>query len=141
MDLANMIADVSVEKFKEECDKNVCTVSINLHNRYKYTVTVTPMASNVVLSYKTLQYKVPRSDKDAYADTIDFLVDAIDDNCSNVMNEDIEFNGYWPESDDEHYYCSLSMTRHGEHVFYSEFRRENMQKEVKRYMRTLRLMN
>lgn len=141
MDLANMIADVSVEMFKEKCDKNICVISLNLHNRYKYEITVTPMANHVLLKYKTLEYKVPRIDKNAYEDTIDFLVHALDDDCCVSMNQDIEFNSYWPENDEDHYYCSIRMIRHGEQVFHSEFKRENMQKEVKRYMRTLRLIN
>lgn len=141
MDLAEMIADISVGKFKEECDKNVCVVNINLHNRYRYEITVTPMATHVLIKYMTLSYKIPRTDKDAYLDTIDFLVEALDEECYSAMNEDIEFNGYWPESDEEHYFCSLRVKRHDKQVFYSEFKRDNMQKEVKRYMRTLRLLN
>ncbi|KIY94608.1 hypothetical protein MNEG_13355 [Monoraphidium neglectum] len=139
--LANMIADASVEKFKEECDKNVCTVSINLHNRHEYDITVMPMAIHVVLSYKTLQYKVPRADKETYTDTIDFLAEAIDNACRGNLHADVEFDRYRPDSEESHYYCCLRVHRHGAQVFYREFERDDMQRELKRYMRTLRLLN
>ncbi|KIY93267.1 hypothetical protein MNEG_14695 [Monoraphidium neglectum] len=112
-----MITDASVDKFKE-CDKNLCTVSINLHDTYKYVITVMPMASHVVLSYKTLQYKVPPADDKAYGDLIDFLTKAIDGECCQALDEDIERGEYWPDREWEHAFCCLRVHCHGVQVFY-----------------------
>lgn len=136
-----MIADASAEAFKKECTNNTCVIDINMHCRYKYQVTVTPMANHVLIKYKTMEYKIARSDKDAYYETVDFLVDAIDTDCDVSLNYDIEYDSYWPDNNEEHCINNLKVTRHGEQVFWREFKREDMQAQIKQYMRSLRFLN
>lgn len=141
MDLANMIVDASADKLKSECHKNTCKIVIHLHGRYNYVISITPMTAHVLLNYKTLEYKIARIDKESYNETLDFLLDAIENDCQININDDMEYGDLWPDNEEFWYSNYMQVTRHDARVFYAEFKRENMTAVVKNYMRTLRLLN
>lgn len=141
MDIAEMIADASVKTFKNECSSNTCNVEINMHCRYKYIISIIPMATHILIRYKSLEYKIARADKDAYESTIDFLVDAISDDAGNSLSDEIEFGNYWPDHDEDFSTNTIRVVRHETQVFWNQFKEENMDKAVKRYLMTLRFLN
>ena len=141
MDLASMIAEASVEAFKTECIRNTCSIRINLHSRYNYDVSITPMNSHILVRYKTLEYKIPRADKDSYNEVVDFLSEAIDSDCDNTVNSDIEFNGLWPDNEEFWDQNTIRVHRNDEQVFEMVFNREKLVPVLKNYMQTLRMLN
>ncbi len=141
MDLANMIADASVQIYKKECIENACIIKINMHDKYKYEIQVIPLASHVIIKYKTLEYKIAKADKDGYESIIQFLLEAIHEDVDMSVSVDIEHGGYWPDHDENYDQNFLRITKSSTSVFFTQFKQENMEKDVARYMKFLRFLN
>ena len=141
MDLAHMIADVSIDKFKKECENNTCSVELCLRNRYNYKILVIPMGTHALVRYKTIEYKIPRSDKESWKEVVDFLIEAINTDCNHNVNSDIEYAGLWPDNEEFWYRNTLSLIRHNEKVFWTEFKEDDFETTIAKYMYSLRMLN
>lgn len=138
MDLARMIVDVSAEVYKKECKDSICSVDVCFNNRYKYSLSVIPMASHVLIEYKTIRFKVERSDKKEYDELISFLAKEIKIDRFDSLNSEIEFDGYWPDNDENFGCNSIKVSRAGEKVFFQEFEEDHFEKVLKPYLSSLR---
>lgn len=141
MDLASYIAEAAVDTFKKECETNTCDVIFKMHNRYSYTISVVPMAKHIIIRYKTLEYKISREDTLSYDDIVNFLVEAIEDDIEVSLNCDIEWNGYWPDHDEEYHINNIVVKRHGENVFSIDFKRDKFESVLKFHLKCLRNLN
>lgn len=137
-----MIAEASATAFKKECDENTCTVYFTMHGRYDYQLLVTPMTSHILIKYKTMEYKILRHDKEAYESTVAFLSEVISSEVDVYLNDDIEYNGYCPDHDENFNVNILKVARHGKQVFcIPAFKKEDMAETLKFYMKSLRYLN
>jgi hypothetical protein len=138
MDLANIIVDSAANAFKEECESKICDISLTLRGRYKYLIQIVPMNKHVLIKYKTLEYKVAKDNKEDYNSIISFLFSAINDDISMKLNDDIEYEGYWPGDDEYYHINSLEMKRINNRIFYIQFKYERFEEVFNMYLATLR---
>ena len=147
MDLATCISEAASAAFKRECETNTCNIKIYMcGGKYKYTLMITPMAKHIIIRYNRVAkeciiYKIPREDKESYEDVVDTFVTLLNDDCDNALADDIQYNGYWPDMDENHEYNSLVIERKNEKVFTVEFKRENFDQILKLHMRSMRFLN
>lgn len=141
MDLARMIADASYTLYKKECEKNMCSLKINMHCKYSYELNFIPLTRHILIKYKTIEYKINRSDKESYESIVDFLIKAIKEDAAQSVNNDIELESYWPESDEYYDVNSIKVLKDDTQVFYKNFSEENMEKDIKCYMNFMRFLN
>lgn len=141
MDLAMMISDAAASQFKTECLSNTCYVKIGMHNRYSYEIEVIPLTNHVILKYKTMEFKVHRQNKQEYEDAVSFLLEEIEDAVSLSLSDDIEYGGYWPDTDEFYNENFVTVTKNKEQVFNKPFREENFANTVGKYLKSLRLLN
>lgn len=141
MDLADMIVGAAATQLKKECLSNKCVISICMHNRYIYVIEVISLTNHIILKYKSLEYKILRQNKDEYNEIVTFLVDEIVDADEIQVNEDIEFNGYWPNNDDAYHENSVTVKRNDEKVFYKPIKEVDLSDVVGKYLKSLRLIN
>lgn len=141
MDLALMISDAAASKFKTECLSNTCYVKINMHNRYDYDIEVIPLTNHIILKYKTLEFKIQRANKQEYEESIQFLLDEIEDAVSLSLSNDIEYGGYWPDQDEFYNENSVLVVKNGERVFYKAFFEGDFKGTISKYLKSLRLLN
>ncbi len=140
MDLATLIVDSATETFKQECISNISNVTITVHNRYKYVISIIPMSKHVIIKYKTLEYKVSKDDKSSYNEIIDYLLNAIDDDVYTSLNWEIEWADYWPDHDEDYCKNSLKIERKEEMVFGVEFKRDKLKSVSKMHLKCMRLL-
>lgn len=136
-----MISDAAATQFKTECLSNKCFVTIKMHNRYSYDVEVIPMTSHILLKYKTLEFKIQRQNKQEYEDSIQFLLDEIEDAISLSLSDDMEYGGYWPDADEFYNENFVIVKKNNEQVFYKPFREEQLKDIIGKYLKSLRLLN
>lgn len=141
MDLAIMISEAAASQLKNDCLTNACRITINFHNRYSYDVEVIPMTNHIILKYKTLEFKIEKSNKQEYEESVQFLIDEIEDASALDLSNDIEFGGYWPDSDEYYNENSVLVLKNGQRVFYKPFREEQFSETVGKYLKSLRLIN
>jgi hypothetical protein len=103
MDLANLIVEASAATFKAECNDKKCLVNISMHGgRYVRDIYVVPMTNHVLIIFRTMEFKLNRQDRDAFTDTVGFLVNEVEHDMLKTIREDIEFHEYWPQNDDQY---------------------------------------
>lgn len=141
MDLANMISDVAASQYKKECLSNKCHVTINMHNRYSHEIEVIPLTHHIILKYKTLEFKIQRQNKQEYENSIEFLLDELQDAVALSLSDDIEYGGYWPENDEYYNENDVVVKKNEQRVFYKPFREEHFTETVGKYLKSLRLLN
>ena len=98
------------------------------------------MNKHVMIKYKTLEYKIARDNKDDYNSTLQFLFNAITDDLDMILNDDIEFAGYWPEHDDEFSINRLEVKRMNTRIFNIPFESSKFEEVFRMYLSTLRNM-
>lgn len=140
MDLAHMIVDLAAEAHKKECKDKTCTVVISIHSRYIYTILVTPLKSDMKITYKGLVYTIPNKTKDVYDEVIDFLVDAMIEESHVIETNEREYTSYIPALDEK--YCDNSVevvANDGKVIFNAVVNKiEDVHECVRKYMRPLR---
>ena len=143
MDLARLINEVAAEHFKTDCITNQCLVHIGMHGgKYERVLCVIAMENHVLIRYKTLEYKILRSDAKAYAETVAFLLEEIQNDIILNINNEIEFDGYIPEHDEYYTQNCVLVKRNNEQVFYRRFFLEDQMVDVVgKYLLSLRFMN
>lgn len=141
MDLATCITEVAASTFKKECLQNVCHIKLKVHNRYEYTISITPMAKHILIAYESLEYKVARNDASAYQDIIDYLISAIDYDIAMCLNDDIEYCGYFPDNDGDFHRNTLIIERHEKKAFVVDFKRCKFKDVVKMHMKCMLYLN
>ena len=142
MDLARLINEVAAERFKNDCINNQCIVHIGMHGgKYERVICVISLDNHVLLRYKTLEYKIMRSDEKTYAATVAFLLEEIENDIISCVHTDIEFDGYYPDRDDYYSDNYVIVKRNNERVFYRAFRENELVQVVGKYLYSLRFMN
>jgi len=131
MDIASCIVDSSI---------NTCEITILLHNRYKYVISIEPTKKYILLQFKTLEYKVKREDKDTYEDILDYLLQSIDDDAKTILNWDIEWINYLPDNDINSHKNTLELKRFDESIFKIQFKRDELKPICKMHLKYLRLI-
>jgi hypothetical protein len=139
MDVAGMITEAASSLYKKECQERKYIITISMHGgRYKNDINLVPMANHIILIFKLLNLKLHRQELNAFNDAVTFLVNEVEDAIINNLNDDIEYNDYWPENDEfynEHY---VFVNRENETIFCKKFKQEDMQKVVCGYIKNLR---
>lgn len=131
-----MIAEASAKVFQKQCEENALVVEISMHSKYKYNISVIPMASNILVRYRTLEYKIPRTDAEGYDAAIEFIISAIREDVIAQVADDIENWDQWPDNK-----TYVSFTRKGVVVSSVGFDNANLVHDVKGTMKTLRFLN
>lgn len=118
MDLALLITEAACEQFKKDCLDHTYVLTVSKHGgRYKCDIQVVPMTNHVLLKYKSLEFKLSKHESAEYMDAIEFLMNGIDNDISYALEEDIEFNGYWP-ADDEYYHENFIHVKRNEDIHF-----------------------
>lgn len=134
-----MITETATSIYKKECQEKKYVITISMHGgKYKRDICFIPLINNIMLTYKLLELKVNRQCSQDFIETIEFLINEIEDDISNNLNDDIEYGGYWPDNDEfynEHY---IVVKRENENIFCKQFKQEHMQKVTCSYLKNLR---
>lgn len=139
MDLARMILDVSKEQYQKECVEEACDIDICLNDRYKYSIKIVPLKSQLLICYKTIKFKIDRADKASYEELIEFLIQEIKDNRDHTLGSDIEYDGYWPDHDENFSHNTIEVSKKDNRVFWQEFiDEEHLNKHLSKYLKSLR---
>ncbi|PNH00345.1 hypothetical protein TSOC_013839 [Tetrabaena socialis] len=143
MDLANMIAGASADRFKQECTDNVCKIDIQTGDGFSYALEVVPLAQHVLVRYDTMEYKMPRADKEAWEELCALLADAMAEAYTTSTNG--SYHGYYERPSES---FTLTVTMRGKEVFRSKSEDSEegplagyMASELTRYMKQLRFLN
>ena len=162
-----MITTAAANMAKEEATKSACTIRVQLfrdprdfevhvpgpsRQDYVFEAKVIPMAQHVLISYETMEYRIPRGDEDAYEDVVDFLAHAMDDAADAshaVWQKDEDRHQYdylgWGYDEDEDSEPSQSNIRlqRGEKTFFTRLvsSDSDLVQELQYCMRTLRFLN
>jgi hypothetical protein len=88
MELAQAIVGVAAQQVRENSMAEACKLSVVIYypdpSAYEeelqedtHIIIATPMCQHVLLQYKSLNFRLPRSDKAAWEDTVGFLFETI----------------------------------------------------------------
>jgi hypothetical protein len=142
MDLANFIVEASAATFKAECNDKKCRVNVSMHGgRYVRDLSVIPMSNHVLIAFRTIEFKLNRQDRHSFNDTVDFLVNEVEDDILKTLREDVEIHGYWPQNDDEYNVNLVTVGRADQIVFSKEFDEKKLTNVLGTYLRNMRLVN
>ncbi len=95
----------------------------------------------MLLKYKSLEFKVPRDNKSAWDEIIGYIIESVGDDAEGELNNDIEFEGYWPGHDEDFNRCFLSVHRHEEKVFTFDFTADKLSVLLKQHLKPMRFLN
>lgn len=142
MDLADLIVKASAATFKAECNDKKCLVNVSMHGgRYVRELYVVPMSNHVLIAFRTMEFKLNRQDRDAFNDTVDFLVNEVEDDILKTLREDIEFHGFWPPNDEGYNVNLVTVSKADQIVFSKEFDEKKLTNVLGTYLRNMRLIN
>jgi hypothetical protein len=140
MDLAGMIAESAASQYKKECHDKKCLLTISMHGRYKRDIEIVPMTNHVVLTYNTLSFKLDRHREKEYLETIEFLIQEIEDSISTELNEDIEYNSYWPDHDEFFHEHFIVVKRYEKTSLCKACKQESIRMHAINYLKNLRFI-
>jgi hypothetical protein len=78
MDLAQLIVNAAAQQLKESSMAETCEIRVSATYKYTatgvwhfeaYSITATPMTQHVLLQYKSMTWKLPRSDTKAWEES------------------------------------------------------------------------
>lgn len=125
MDLPNMIVDAATSKYVEEQKKNTCTFEIKYHNRYEYKLNFVATKSDIIITYKTLELRCPKIDRKAMNDLAKFFAKEIENDMKTSVSEDMEYDQYWPDTDEYFDINTLRVICKDKQVFFKRFKEIN----------------
>lgn len=74
MDLARQIVVAAEQALEAHRAKRAHTVLVSMwHGRYEYHTTVVPELEHVLIRYNSLEYRVPRSDKEGFKNVMECI--------------------------------------------------------------------
>jgi len=141
MDLAVLISEAASQAYKKDCTEKTCDVDILFHGRYKYKISITPMSKHILIKYKTIEYKVARDDKATFEEVVSFISDIIDNDANTTLNEDIEYNGYWPDDDENYDINTITLKSQNADVFSRSFMRDKFDVIIKNSLKCMLCLN
>lgn len=141
MDLANLIVEAASANLKSDCIERKCVIKVFMHgDRYLREIYIVPMNNHIILQFRTLEFKLNRQEKDAFNETVEFLVNEIEDDLLKVFNEDIEYDINWPN--DEMYNKNyMTVGRSNEIIFSKRFDMTKMKSTLGTYLKNMRFLN
>lgn len=122
MDLPNMIVDAATVKYVEKQKENTCTFVINYHQKYEYKINFVATKNDIIVTYKTLKLRIPKSEKNAMKDVVSFFSYEIEQDMTSCVREDIEFGGYWPDNEEYFDVNTLRVVCKEKQVFFKHFK-------------------
>lgn len=141
MDLADYIVKVAANNLKSDCMDRKCTIKVFMHgDRYLREIYVISMTNHVLLQFRSIEFKLSREDKESFNDTVDFLVNEVEDDILKAFNEDIEYDVYWPN--DEMYNKNyMTVGKANDIIFSKRFDLKELKKTLSTYLKNMRFLN
>jgi hypothetical protein len=111
------------------------TISINIHNdKYIREISLTPITNSIILSYRTLEFKISIYDESSYNKCVDFLVNEIKDDIYNEILHNV--------SDDEEYDNNVLIVKKNDTVVFTRsFTDKQSSNVISLYLKNMLFVN
>lgn len=136
MDVARMITDVAAELYRQECENGMVKIEISMMmGRYITEIHFVPLSRNMLIRYKSMEYKVCRRDCANFEEVCNFILNQIvHDIFMCFVGEDVE------EMENSEYNI-ISLTKNGEAAFQRNVTFASFKDNVMEYIMPLRFLN
>lgn len=111
---------------------------ISMHQKYNYMIKFIPRKSNIIILYKSIRYKIRKSNKMDFMEAIDFLVDEIEEDCIKKVEYSRFNENYLSDYDENYEKHSLCVKKELSIIYEKMFYDEDYKKTVMKYLSLMR---